>query len=92
MHDFRCTNADDMNFDLLADRTRYYKEDPEGVSEMCKVMEDMRNEAAKAGSDSRAIEIAKAMLLRGKDSYEEIASLTKLSIDVIKNLASPKAQ
>lgn len=76
MHDFRCTNADDMNFDLLADRTRYYKEDPEGVSEMCKVMEDMRKEAAEAGADSRAIEIAKAMLYRGKDSYEEIASLT----------------
>ena len=28
-----------------ADRARYYKENPEGVSQMCKVMEDMRNEA-----------------------------------------------
>lgn len=46
MHDFNCINADDMNFELMADRTRYLKENPEGVKEMCKVMEDMRNEAA----------------------------------------------
>ena len=45
MHDFNCTEADDMNFDLIAERTRYLKENPEGVNEMCKVLEDMRNEA-----------------------------------------------
>lgn len=45
MHDFRCTEADDMNYGLLADRTRYLKENPKGVQEMSKAMEDMRNEA-----------------------------------------------
>ena len=35
MHDFNCTEADDMNFDLMAERTRYLKENPEGVNEMC---------------------------------------------------------
>ncbi len=44
MHDFNCTDADDMNYNLMADRTRYLKESPEGVSIMCKAMEDMRNE------------------------------------------------
>ena len=39
MHDFRCTNADDMNFELMARATRYYKNTPEGVSYMCEVME-----------------------------------------------------
>ena len=47
MHDFNCTNADDMNYHIIAERTRYLKENPEGVSEMCKAMEDMRNEAAR---------------------------------------------
>ncbi len=46
MHDFSCTDADDMNFELMAERTRYLKEGRKGVSEMCKVMEDMRNETA----------------------------------------------
>ncbi len=44
MHDFNCTGTDDMKFELMAERTRYLKENPKGVSEMCKVMEDMRNE------------------------------------------------
>ena len=48
MHDFSCTNAEDMNYFVLADRVRYFKED-EGVSTMCKAMEDMRNEAHEEG-------------------------------------------
>ncbi len=44
MHDFNCTQADDMNFALMAERTRYLKENPKRVQEMCKAMEDMRNE------------------------------------------------
>jgi hypothetical protein len=38
---------DDMNFRELAEKVRFYKEDEKGVAEMCKVMEDMRNETAK---------------------------------------------
>lgn len=44
MHDFNCTDADDMNFDLMAERTRYLKENPEGVKEMSRIMEEMCNE------------------------------------------------
>ena len=46
LHDFNCTDADDMNFELMAQRTRYLKETPKGVSEMCKVIEEMRKETA----------------------------------------------
>ena len=45
MHDFDCTDAEDMYFDLMAEKTRYLKENPKGVNEMCKVMEDLRNES-----------------------------------------------
>lgn len=45
MHDFNCTDAEDMYFDLMAEKTRYLKENPKGVNEMCKVMEDLRNES-----------------------------------------------
>lgn len=44
MHDFNCTDAADMNFKLLAERTRYLKENPKRVNEMCKVIEDIRKE------------------------------------------------
>jgi hypothetical protein len=46
MHDFNCTNATDMNYNIMAERTRYLKENQEGVTEMCKAMEEMKNEAA----------------------------------------------
>ena len=49
MHDFLCNDPDDMHFDILAAGSRYYKENPKGVSEMCKAMEDMRNEALERG-------------------------------------------
>lgn len=38
-----------MNYKLMAERTRYLKENPKGVSEMCRIMEDMRNESLKEG-------------------------------------------
>lgn len=44
MHDFKCSDPDMMKIDLLKERSKYYKESPKGVAEMCKVMEDMRNE------------------------------------------------
>ena len=37
MHDFSCSDPDDMINQDLADRTRYYKETEEGVSAVCKV-------------------------------------------------------
>ncbi len=30
MHDFFCTDPDDMNYDILADRVRYFKEEKKG--------------------------------------------------------------
>lgn len=45
MHDFNCTSAEEMNFDLMAERTRYLKENPKGVGSMCKAMEELRVES-----------------------------------------------
>ena len=87
MHDFNCTEADDMNFSLIAERTRYLKENPEGVSEMCKVMEDMRNETVLAERRT----IARSFILMGGLSYEQIAEGTKLSIEEVKELAGKES-
>lgn len=78
MHDFNCINADDMNFRLMADRTRYLKENPEGVSEMCKVIEDMRKESL--------IEVAKKLLFDGTLTIEKIAECVGLPLDEVKKL------
>lgn len=87
MHDFACTSADEMHYQILADRVRYFKEDTEGVATMCKIMEDMKNEAAKRNS----IETARVLLAMGKLSYEEIAqSVRLLTVDEVKALDEGK--
>ena len=45
MHDFSCSNPDDIQNKDLADIVKYYKETQEGVESMCKAMEEMRNDA-----------------------------------------------
>lgn len=47
MHDFSCTNPKDMNYKILADKTRYFKEDEKGVAAMCKIMEDLIDDEKK---------------------------------------------
>ena len=86
MYDFNCTDAADMNFKLLADRTRYLKENPKGVSEMCKVIEDMRKEERIEARAEERIEIAKNMLLDGVLPLEKIAEYARLSLDEVRKL------
>ena len=82
MHDFSCTDAKDMNYKILADRVRYFKEDEKGVATMCKAMEDMRNETI----HENAVQIAKRMLKSGKLSYEEVAEFAELDVEEVKAL------
>jgi len=83
MHDFSCTNPDDMYYEVLAKKARYYKQDEKGVVTMCKIMEDMRNEAAL----DNARETAKRMIKKGKMSLEEIADyIPALSLEELKQL------
>ena len=56
MHDFFCTDPEDMNYQTLADRTRYFKSDAKGVGIMCRLLEDMRMEAMEEGRMEGRIE------------------------------------
>lgn len=72
MHDFRCTDADDMYNKVLADRVRYFKEDKEGVAIMCREMERMRNEAIQ---DSQVENIRNVMESFQVSIYKAMESL-----------------
>lgn len=48
-HDFLCANVDEMRCEVLARRVRYYKKDAEGVSEMCAIFEEIRQEGLQKG-------------------------------------------
>ena len=99
MHDFRCTDADDMYYDLMAEKTRYLKENPKGVSEMCKIMEELRAESyaegraegreegraegLKEGSEKQAKDTAIRMGKKGH-SVEEIAEFVGFGANIVR--------
>ena len=84
MQDFNCTSADDMNFELLTERTRYLKENPKGVYEMCRAMEDMKKESL--------AEVAKRMLADGTLAIEKIAEYVGLPLDEVKKLQAGQSK
>ena len=88
MHDFSCNDPDDMNYEVLAKRARYFKRDEKGVAAMCKIMEDMRNEAIQNKAKKTAVHLIKL----GKISLEEIAEATELSLDTVKELENQSMQ
>lgn len=82
MQDFCCKNPNDMHYPLLKQRATYLKENPEGVTMMCKLMEDMLEEDRKKNARKNACK----MLVLKKLTYEEIALCSDLSVDEVKAL------
>ena len=89
MHHFTCTNPDDMNYPVLTQRVRYFKEDTKGVATMCRAFEEVREESAREAKHEQAIESAKTMLADGLP-YETIARYAKLPIEEVKALDTKK--
>lgn len=85
MHDFSCSNPDDMNYEALAKKARYFKRDEKGVAVMCKIMEDMRNEKEKEVRRDNALR----MIKDGELPLEKIALYSGLSVEEVKELAAP---
>ncbi len=79
MHDMNCTSASDMVLPLMAERTRYFKENPKGVAEMCAVIEEMRKESFAEG-ELRAKRATAEKLSKIGMSREKIAGIVDVSL------------
>ncbi len=82
MHDFFCQNAEDMNYEVLAERVSYFKNETGGVDNMCRISEEIRRDTAE--------EIALKMLRESNLSIEKIAEITSLTVDEVRALADKK--
>ena len=91
VHDFRCSNADEMYTQLLAERTRYFKETPEGVSEMCKKIEDMRKEVAEAAKKEGILETLVSLVKDGILTLAEAAVRYNVTVPEFEALTGLKA-
>ena len=85
MHDFFCTDPDDMHYKELADKVRYFKEDEKGVAAMCKVMEDMRKES----KWEQIVESVRRWISMGL-SHEQIAKGEGITLEQVREIAGMK--
>ncbi len=93
MEDFSCADPDQMNFEALAKKARFYKKDKEGIGNMCKILEEMKKEAAEEAAQEAALSTARETALRmikgGKLPLETIAEYANLPLEEIEALADP---
>ena len=80
MHDFSCSDPDDMYNKDLADKTRYFKETEEGVETVCKVMEDMRNETRVETTHENNISAIQKMMKTLKLTVEQAMDVLEIPI------------
>ena len=87
MHDFNCSEPDDMHYDLMKETAKYYKETPKGVEILSSVFDEIRDEA----EHNHAVKTAERMIARGKDTLEEIAEIAQLPLEEVQELAGKKS-
>ncbi len=91
MQDLRCSDPDRMNYKELSERTRYFKEDKEGMKRMGSVIDELIQEGKMEGLKEGKLEAAQStackLLKSGKFSVKEIAEYVSLPVEEIEELA-----
>ena len=107
MHDFTCPDADKMYYPLLAERTRFFKENKEGIVKMSGVWEEMREEVTQRVTQEvtkRVTEkvtkqvtkqtqesLAVRMLQAGQLALKDIANYSGLTLARVRQLSKKLA-
>lgn len=94
MHDFSCTEPDDMYYDVLAKRATYFKKTQKGREEMSETMRKFAERYAETAIDEakyqQKLEIAEDLFAEGM-SVDFIARTTKLPLDEVRKLAQKRS-
>ncbi len=101
MHDFSCKNPDDMYYEKLAEKARYFKENEKGSEIMGDVLEKLMakrereaaeraaKRAAKKAEHKKSIEFAENLLAEGM-SIDFIVRNAQLSVEEVRKLAEKR--
>ncbi len=84
MHDFTCTDPGKMQYKILAERVRYFKENRKGVSGMKSVMDELREDVL----FEERMRVSARLLKEGSLSCEQIAEVLQLPVDKVEKLAA----
>ena len=82
MHDFRCLSSVDMFYPVLAKQVKYFKETEGGQEIMCQVFEELAEK--RVTEEKKAF--ARRLIVRGKQTLEEIAEDTDLPLEEVREL------
>lgn len=84
MHDFHCSDYREMHNQKIASRVKYFKEEPEGVADMCKTMQTIVERAWDEAEISRSKKIAWNMWENGEHDLDKIAKTTLLTAEQVR--------
>ena len=90
MHDFSCVDADDMYSELLAERTRKFKNTEEGRSIMSTVWKEAMSSVRKETQEETAQREREAMavrMLKNGESEDKTVLYSSLPLAVVQKLA-----
>ena len=99
IHDLQCPDAGEMYFPRLAERVSFLKEKEEGQENMSSYFEEQRKKVAEAAAEAATEatrkedkqNFAMKLIQRGKDTLDEIAECTGLTLRQFKALAKAAA-
>ena len=91
MHDFLCSNAAEMYFDILKRQVSQFKNSDEGRHYMCKAMERIEARGKREGKRETMLATAKRMLKSGMLALKDIAKFSGLSLAQVKKLQASMA-
>ena len=83
MHDFSCTEPDQMIYETLAKRTRYFKEE-EGAGSMSRIVEEWCKEAEQETQKRIIVK----MLSKGALTVKEVADMIELPVADVEAIAA----
>ena len=87
MEDFFCQDADQINYPEIRNKFEYLKNTEEGRLEFM----DYDEELIQEGAEKRELEIARNLLVLGKNSLEDIAQTTGVDIGKLREMAGQQA-
>ena len=78
VHDLFCSEPDDMHYEELAERARYYKKDSKGVEAMCEIWEEVRSEGIAEGRAEGLTEAINSLMQTTGWTVEKVMEALKI--------------
>lgn len=87
IHDFHCTNPEDMYFPRLTARVKFLKEDEKGVAIVSDYFEERQAKAVAEATNKEKENLVLKLIKMGKLTLEEIATCSGLTLKRVQMLA-----